>query len=181
MRSACPQFVQILWEADRKLRGSRHDACVGRAPHTGPFPGLAWLPRNVEPPRRFPVQYAPQLHQPSRTLVVPLLAAVLGAAVATATFALINIEDEAVTVSLPSQAVQSAPPSDAVAGQLNDAGPAEGTAQQIMSTPQGSSAAAAASAAPRYDGGPNEGTSSSAMTPPAEDSAGAQPYGGTRP
>ncbi|HZB05415.1 MAG TPA: hypothetical protein VE449_02410 [Thermoleophilaceae bacterium] len=127
------------------------------------------------------MQYAPQLHQPSRTLVVPLLAAVLGAAVATATFALINIEDEAVTVSLPSQAVQSAPPSDAVAGQRNDAGPAEGTAQQIMATPQGSSAAAAASAAPRYDGGPNEGTSSSAMTPPAEDSAGAQPYGGTRP
>ena len=148
------------------------------------------------------MQYAPQLHQPSRTLVVPLLAAVLGAAVATATFALINIEDEAVTVSLPSQAVQSAPPSDAVAGQRNDAGPAEGTAQQIMrpaTEPQGSSAAAAG-AAPRYDGGPNEGASSSAMsskasppvsvepftaypsyTPAAEGSADPQPYGGTRP
>jgi hypothetical protein len=123
------------------------------------------------------VQYAPQLHQPSRTLVVPLLAAVLGAAVATATFALINIEDEAVNVSLPSQAVQSAPPSDAVAGQRNDAGPAEGTAQQIMTPaiePQGSSAAAAASVAPRYDGGPNEGASSTAMS---SESAGAQSAG----
>ncbi len=127
------------------------------------------------------MQYAPQLHQPSRTLVVPLLAAVLGAAVATATFALINIEDEAVNVSLPSQAVQSAPPSDAVAGQRNDAGPAEGTAQQIMrpaTEPRGSKAAAAASAAPRYDGGPNEGASSSAMS---SESSAPQPYGGMRP
>ena len=124
------------------------------------------------------MQYAPQLHQPSRTLVVPLLAAVLGAAVATATFALINIEDEAVNVSLPSQAVQSAPPSDAVAGQRNDGGPAEGTAQQIIrpaTEPRGSTAAVAGSAAPRYDGGPNEGASSSAMS---SESAGSQPYGG---
>ena len=127
------------------------------------------------------MQYAPQLHQPSRTLVVPLLAAVLGAAVATATFALVNIEDEAVNVSLPAQAVQSAPPSDAVAGQRNDAGPAEGTAQQIIRPaiePRGSKAAVAASAAPRYDGGPNEGASSSGMS---SESAGPQPYGGTGP
>lgn len=126
------------------------------------------------------MQYAPQIHQPSRTLVVPLLAALLGAAVATATFALVNIEDEAANVSLPAQAVQSAPPSDAVAGQRNDAGPAEGTAQQIMrpTETQGSSAAAAASAAPRYDGGPNEGASSSAMSSESSDP---QPYGGMRP
>ena len=149
------------------------------------------------------MQYAPQIHQPSRTLVVPLLAALLGAAVATATFALVNIEDETANVSLPTQAVQSAPPSNAVAGQRNDAGPAEGTAQQIMRPApetQGSSAPAAASAAPRYDGGPNEGASSSAIgaeaSPPvsvdpstghpiygpaAEESAGPQPYGGKRP
>jgi hypothetical protein len=128
------------------------------------------------------VQYAPQLPQPSRTLVVPILAAVLGATVATATFALINIEDEAVNVSLPSQAVQSAPPSDAVAGQRNDAGPAEGTAQQIMmpAIELRGSKAAAASAAPRYDGGPNEGASSSAMGS-GEESAGPQSYGGIRP
>jgi hypothetical protein len=127
------------------------------------------------------VQYAPQLHQPSRTLVVPLLTAVLGAAVATATFALINIEDEAVNVSLPNQAVQSAPPSDAVAGQRNDAGPAEGTAQQIIRPAielRGSKAAVAASATPRYDGGPNEGASSGAMS---SESSGPQPYGGMRP
>ena len=148
------------------------------------------------------MQYAPQIHQPSRTLVVPLLAALLGAAVATATFALVNIEDEAANVSLPTQAVQSAPPSDAVAGQRNDAGPAEGAAQQIMRPTeiQGSSAAAGAGATPRYDGGPNEGASSSAIgaeaSPPvsvdpstghpiygpaAEGSAGPQPYGGMRP
>ena len=126
------------------------------------------------------MQYAPQIHQPSRTLVVPLLAALLGAAAATATFALVNIEDEAANVSLPAQAVQSAPPSNAVAGQRNDTGPAEGTAQQIMRPTeiQGSSAAAVASAAPRYDGGPNEGASSSAMS---SESSGPQPYGGMRP
>jgi hypothetical protein len=131
------------------------------------------------------VQYAPQIHQPSRTLVVPLIAALLGAAVATATFALINIEDEAVSVSLPTQAVQSAPPSDAVAGQRNDGGPAEGTAQQIIRPAielRGSKAAAAASAAPRYDGGPNEGGSSSAMSSPASGQPNEpQPYGGARP
>ena len=127
------------------------------------------------------MQYAPQLHQPSRTLVVPLLAAVLGAAVATATFALINIEDEAVTVSLPSQAVQSAPPSDAVAGQRNDAGPAEGTAQQII-RPAIELRGSKAAAAPRYDGGPNEGASTSAMSSPApEQATEPQPYGGARP
>jgi hypothetical protein len=131
------------------------------------------------------VQYAPQLPQPSRTLVVPLLAAVLGAAVATATFAVINIEDEAVNVSLPTQAVQSAPPNDAVAGQRNDGGPAEGTAQQVMSPAielRGSKAAATVSAAPRYDGGPSEGGSAGAMSsPPPEQPTEPQSYGGARP
>ena len=133
------------------------------------------------------MQYVPQLPQPSRTLVVPLLAAALGAGVATATFAIVNIEDQA-SVSLP--AVQSAPLSDVVAGERNDGGPAEGTAQQIM-TPAGersysgaaptrkldgttdipSSAPAYPTPAPRYDGGPNEGASAAAITgtqsPPA--------------
>ena len=116
------------------------------------------------------MQYASRLPQPSRTLVVPLLAAALGAGVATATFALVNIEDDA-SVSLP--AVQSAPPSTAAAGERNDGGPAEGTAQQIMrpaelSAPQAvrmphSLAASIATAAPRYDGGPNEGASANAI------------------
>ena len=125
------------------------------------------------------MQYAPQIHQPSRTIVVPLLAALLGAAVATTTFALVNIEDEAANVSLPTQAVQSAPPSNAVAGQRNDGGPAEGTAQQIIRpTAIQASSAAPANATPRYDGGPNEGASSSAMS---SESSGPQPYGGMQP
>jgi hypothetical protein len=117
------------------------------------------------------VQYASRLPQPSRTMVVPLLAAALGAGVATATFAVVNIEDQA-SVSLPT--VQSAPlPSDAVAGERNDGGPPEGTAQQIMrpAEPAASGtvrmphsvAASNATAAPRYDGGPNEGASVDAM------------------
>jgi hypothetical protein len=109
------------------------------------------------------VQYVPQLPQPSRTLVVPLLAAALGAGVATATFAIVNIEDQP-SVSLP--AVQSAPPSDVVAGERNDGGPAEGTAQQIMRWPvelPASTAPAYPTPAPRYDGGPNEGSSSDAI------------------
>jgi hypothetical protein len=75
------------------------------------------------------VQYVPDLPQPSRTFVVALLAAALGAGVATATFAVVNIEDQP-SVSLP--AVQSAAPSDVVAGERADGGPAEGTAQQNM-------------------------------------------------
>jgi hypothetical protein len=112
------------------------------------------------------VQYVPKLQQPSRMLVVPLLAAALGAGVATATFAIVNIDDPP-SVSLP--AVQSAPQSDAIAGERSDGGPAEGTAQQIM-TPavegRGSEAAAVASGAPRYDGGPDEGSSASAIAQP---------------
>ena len=110
------------------------------------------------------MQYAPQLPQPSRTIVVPLLAAALGAGVATATFAVVNIEDQP-TVSLP--AVQSAPQSDVAAGERNDGGPAEGTAQQSMAPTvpfRGSKAAAVATPAPRYDGGANEGSSADAMT-----------------
>jgi hypothetical protein len=133
------------------------------------------------------VQYASRLPQPSRTLVVPLLAAALGAGVATATFALVNIEDDA-TVSLPT--VQTAQPSTAVAGERNDGGPSEGAAQQIMRPaavqpasradalaermPHSVAAAnaatelrgskAAATVAPRYDGGPNEGSSADAMS-----------------
>jgi hypothetical protein len=95
------------------------------------------------------------------------LAAALGAGLATATFALVNIEDQA-SVSLP--AVQSAPASDAIAGQRNDAGPEEGTAQQAMQAPYTASPdyrssyqpappkPVAANSEPRYDGGPNEGS-----------------------
>jgi hypothetical protein len=116
------------------------------------------------------VQDVPRLTQPSRTVVVSLLAAALGAGVATATFALVNIEDQP-SVSLPS--VQSAaPPSAALAGQRSDGGPEEGTAQQAMApsyyaSPDYRSSYQPAPANPstgsRYDGGPNEGASADAM------------------
>ena len=78
------------------------------------------------------MQYEPRLHQPNR-LVVPLLAAALGAGVATATFAVVNIEDQP-SVSLPA-VVQSVAPSEALAGQRSDGGPEEGTAAQAMQPP----------------------------------------------
>jgi hypothetical protein len=127
--------------------------------------------------------HVPQLAHPSRTLVVPLMAATLGAGVATATFALVNIEDSP-TVSLPTPVVQSAPPSDAVAGQRNDGGPAEGVAQQSMSQSlglRGSKASATVTVAPRYDGGPNEGASAGATAQPATPPSEPQPAGGARP
>jgi hypothetical protein len=106
------------------------------------------------------MQYASNLPHPRRSLAVPLMAAaVLGAGLATATFALVNIEDEPI-VSLPTPAVDSAAvPSDAVAGQRNDGGPAEGAAQRILGaeTAQASTGASAA-AGIRYDGGPEEGS-----------------------
>ena len=76
------------------------------------------------------MQDVPRLPQPNRTLVVSLLAAALGAGVATATFAVVNIEDQP-SVSLPA-VVQSAPPSVALAAERSDGGPEEGTAQQAM-------------------------------------------------
>lgn len=120
------------------------------------------------------MQYASQLPQPSRAMVVPLLAAALGAGVAIATFAVVNIEDQP-TVSLP--VVESAPPSDALAGERNDGGPPEGAAQQIMRPAEQPASGAAlgaarlphslaasnATVAPRYDGGPNEGASADAI------------------
>jgi hypothetical protein len=134
------------------------------------------------------VQDVPRLPQPSRTLVVPLLAAALGAGVATATFADVNIEDQA-SVSLPS--VQSAAPSAALAGQRTDGGPEEGTAQQAMQTPYYASPDYRSSyqpapapnestgsadiltdtqppkiGTPRYDGGPEEGSSAGAIAGP---------------
>ena len=131
------------------------------------------------------MQYASRLPQPSRTMVVPLLAAALGAGVATATFAVVNMEDEPI-VSLP--IVQSAPPSDALAGERNDGGPAEGTAQQIMRPAERPASVAArlphslaasnATVAPRYDGGPNEGSSVDAISstqPPKGIASSAEP------
>jgi hypothetical protein len=113
------------------------------------------------------MQYQPRVPHPSRTLLVPLMAATLGAAVATATFAVVNIDDEA-SVSVPTPAVQSAPPSDAVAGQRNDAGPVEGAAQQSISRAVDAQAAAVAAAqvdsTPRYDGGPVEGAAQQSIS-----------------
>jgi hypothetical protein len=106
------------------------------------------------------MHYAPNVPQPRRALAVPLMAAaVLGAGVATATFALVNIEDEPI-VSLPTPAAEPAAiPSDAVAGQRNDGGPEEGIAVQSMrAQPAAASASSAAAAGTRYDGGPEEGT-----------------------
>jgi hypothetical protein len=132
------------------------------------------------------MQYVPRLPQPTRSLLVPLMAAtLLGAGVATATFALVNIDDDD-TLSVPAPAVESAaPPSDAVAGQRADGGPAEGAAQQSMSTStvvlRGSKASATAeAAAPRYDGGPEEGSSAAAIGE-SSGSSGPTPYGGARP
>jgi len=123
------------------------------------------------------VQDVPRLPQPTRTLVVPLLAAALGAGLATATFALVNIEDQA-TVSLPS--VQSAQPSEALPTERVDGGPEEGAAQQAMSPVidlRGSTAAATTGAPTRYDGGPNEGASADAIadTQPPKPAGGPQP------
>jgi hypothetical protein len=134
------------------------------------------------------MQDVPRLQQPSRTLVVPLLAAALGAGLATATFALVNIEDQP-SVSLPA-VVQSAPPSAALAETRSDGGPEEGTAQQAMQPAsaialRGSKATASSepsdadvvvttqppkvvslSSEQRYDGGPDEGSSASAIAQP---------------
>jgi hypothetical protein len=108
---------------------------------------------------------------------VPLLAAALGAGLATATFALVNIEDQA-SVSLPS--VQSAaPPAAALAGQRTDGGPEEGTAQQAMPTPYTASRDFRTSYQPapatRYDGGPNEGASADVITDTQPPKPAAQP------
>ena len=112
------------------------------------------------------MQDVPRLPQPGRTLVVPLLAAALGAGVATATFAVVNIEDQP-SVSLP-PSVQSAAPSAVLPVERTDGGPEEGTAQQAMQTPYYASPDYRSSYQPaptvRYDGGPNEGASADAMS-----------------
>ena len=127
-----------------------------------------WIRTAPDPPPERngggPMQYVPNVPQPRRALAVPLMAAaVLGAGIATATFALVNIEDEPI-VSLPTPAVESAAvPSDAVAGQRSDGGPEEGAAQTITVVPAASSAAPAT----RYDGGPNEGSAQAITAQPA--------------
>jgi hypothetical protein len=105
------------------------------------------------------MQYTPRLPEPKRALAVPLMAAaVLGAGVATATFALVNIEDDPI-VSLPTPAAEPAAiPSDAVAGQRNDGGPEEGLAQQSIRPQTAASSTSANPPGIRYDGGPEEGT-----------------------
>ena len=127
------------------------------------------------------MQYVPQLPHPTRSLVVPLVAAALGAGVAAGTFALVNIEDEA-PVSLPTPAVQSVTPTDAVAGQRSDGGPEEGTAQLSTQQPlelRGSKASVATTT-PRYDGGPDEGSSAGAIGS-GGGSEQATPFSGARP
>jgi hypothetical protein len=154
------------------------------------------------------MHYAPNVPQPRRAMVVPLMAAaVLGAGIATATFALVNIEDEPI-VSLPTPVAEPAPdPSDAVAGQRNDGGPEEGIAVQSMRLQSASSGAASAAgirydggpeegtagtvierqpaagaAGIRYDGGPEEGTAGTVIErQPAAESSGPTPFSGTRP
>jgi hypothetical protein len=122
------------------------------------------------------MQYVPNVPQPRRTLAVPLMAAaVLGAGIATATFAIVNIEDQPI-VSLPTPAEEStAVPSDAVAGQRADGGPEEGTAQAITVVP---AASATSGAATRYDGGPNEGTAQSITAQPSAAAAATRYDGG---
>ena len=125
------------------------------------------------------MHYAPHLPEPRRSLAVPLMAAaVLGAGIATATFALVNIEDDPI-VSLPTPAVESAAvPSDAVAGQRSDGGPEEGAAQAI--TVQPAAALATGAAAARYDGGPNEGAAQAITAEPSAAATAAAAAAATR-
>jgi hypothetical protein len=73
------------------------------------------------------MHFASNLPHPWRSMAIPLMAAaVLGAGIATATFALVNIEDEPI-VSLRTPAGESAGvPGDAVAGRRNDGAAAVG-------------------------------------------------------
>ena len=65
------------------------------------------------------MQYASNLQHPRRSLaVLSSAAAVLGAAVATATFALVNIEDEPVASSQTAAAVSASVPGDTNAGSV---------------------------------------------------------------
>ena len=137
------------------------------------------------------MHYAP-MPQQRRSLALPLMAAaILGAGVATATFALVNIEDEPI-VSLPTPAVESAAvPSDAVPGQRNDGGPAEGTALQLVRpetaqsvNPQtrGSAAATAAAAGTAAAVGiPSPAAAKMNEQPDSTISGGPTPYSGARP
>jgi hypothetical protein len=112
-----------------------------------------------------------------------MAAAVLGAGIATATFAIVNIEDEPI-VSLPTPAAEPAAiPSDAVAGQRNDGGPEEGIAAQSMKAQSApSSASSDAAAGIRYDGGPEEGTRGIVVEQQsAAGSSGPTPCCGARP
>jgi hypothetical protein len=142
-------------------------------------------------------QYVSPLPHTNRSRLVPVLTALLGAAVATATFALINIDDESSSVSSGAAVVQPAAPSDA--SQRYDGGPVEGAAQQTIA-PQALSAgattvtgfnggpvegAAQQSIAPQstsapatgFNGGPVEGAAQQSIAPPPEDSAGANTIG----
>jgi hypothetical protein len=128
------------------------------------------------------MQYLPNLPEPRRALAVPLVAAaVLGAGVATATFALVNIEDD--PIGLPTPAAEPAAiPSDAVAGQRNDGGPEEGTAQQSIRPESVQASSAAAAAGTRYDGGPEEGSRGAVIEQQAAaEPSGPTPAGGARP
>jgi hypothetical protein len=111
--------------------------------------------------------HVPQLPHPGRTVMVPLIAALLGAAVATATFALINIEDET-SLSFVTPSAQPAP-SNETATHRYDGGPQEGAAQlSIKSQPvPAGTVSSQAGAASRYDGGPQEGAAQLSIRPDA--------------
>ena len=95
------------------------------------------------------MQHSAHLPSLNRSLAVPLATLILGAGVATATFALINIEDNP---SPSSTAVIVQPASVEPGAQRYDGGPNEGSAQ-LSAVPQ-----AVPAAGVRYDGGPDEGT-----------------------
>jgi hypothetical protein len=123
------------------------------------------------------MQYVSHMPHSRRALAVPLATAVLGAGVATATFALVNIEDQPV---VPSQtpAAQSAP-SNGSAAQRYDGGPEEGAAvQSIRPEPIKSGASSSANVpGTRYDGGPEEGTRGVIPQEPASPSSGSDTFG----
>jgi hypothetical protein len=116
--------------------------------------------------------HVPHVPHAGRMVVIPLLAALLGAAIATATFALVNIEDEA-NISLVAPSAE--PVASNETGTLRyDGGPQEGAAQR--SIPPQAIPSNWATSGPRYDGGPEEGTAQLSIRPQAvpSDAAGTQ-------
>jgi hypothetical protein len=123
------------------------------------------------------MQHVSHMPHSRRALAIPLAAAVLGAGVATTTFALVNIEDQPI-LSSPAPAAQSAP-SNGSAALRYDGGPQEGAAQQnIRPEPVRSGASSSANVpGTRYDGGPEEGTRGVTPQQPAAQPSGSDTFG----